>query len=327
MIIAAVGAPKAEGRIRPVDPGRDLGAIADLIEIAFSAELDRSGTSLVADLRQLAVLGPLLTIVDYVAPFAGGYVWEQNGRVIGNVTVTLEDASAQRWFISNVAVHPQYQGHGIGRRLMDGALGSIRRQGGRQATLQVRTDNEPAQRLYRSLGFKRFDTLVEMLRPGALPLPQRPDLPLHRLKNRDWTALLDLARAATPPEVLQVRPLQASAFRPTLLKRIGEWFDRFLGTRQTWRWGLEQEGRLAAVVSVLVQDDSYPARLDLAVRPEARGSIEGPLADYGLAALERLHPRPVAANASTTHPEAITALCDRHFFVSRTLDQLILESL
>ncbi len=325
MICAAACTREAQGRVRPVDPGRDMGAIADLIESAFSGELDRSGNNLIADLRQLAVLGPLLVIVDRVTPFADGYVYEQDGRLVGNVSITPEDPAMRRWFISNVAVHPDWQGRGIGRQLMAAAVAGVRRRGGRLAVLQVRTDNEPAQRLYQRLGFQRFDTVVELLRPGSLPAPTPPPYPLRRLRNSDWPALVDLARAATPPAVQQVRPLEPAAFRPSLGKRLQEWLDGLLGGRRTIRWGLEEQHTLLAAISILAQDDSGPARLDLSVRPSARGPWEGPLADQGLASLGEFLPRPVTANVSTSHPEALQALEERHFTTVRRLDQLVLQ--
>ena len=326
MVLAKVGARDHGGRVRPVDPGRDMGAIADLIEVAFGEELQRAeGNRLVADLRYMAVLGPLLTVVDRVTPLAAGYVWEQDGRLVGNVSIAPEDRARRRWFISNVAVHPEYQGRGIGRQLMEAALAGIRHQGGRQAVLQVRADNEHAQRLYRRLGFVRFDTLVELLRPGLYPTAARPALAVRRLRNSDWPALLNLAQATVPIEAQRVRKIQPQAFRPTLGRRLQDWFDNLVNGRSFLRWGLEEGGLLVAVVSVLVPGDGTPVRLDLSVRPGFRGPLEGPLADLGLVALRGYVPRPVAANISVSHPEALAALQERHFAAIRTLDQLVLE--
>jgi ribosomal protein S18 acetylase RimI-like enzyme len=325
MIFARAGAREGLGRARPVDPGRDMGAIADLIEAAFRGELDRIGSNLVAEMRHLAAFGPLLTIADRVTSFPSGYVWEQNGRVVGNVTITLDDLAARRWFVSNVAVHPDWQGQGIGGRLMEVALDSVRRQGGRQILLQVRAENKQAHRLYCRLGFECFDTLVELLRPGALPAQPAPQLGLRRLRGQDWASLLELARAATPPRAQEVRPLTERAYHPTAGRRLRKWLDAFLYGRQTVRWGLEQAGALVAAVSASTYGHGASAQLDLTVRPAARGPLEGPLADAGLATLVAWGPRAVTATISTGHPEALQALRTRHFTAVRTLDQLALR--
>ncbi|MCL6431285.1 MAG: GNAT family N-acetyltransferase [Anaerolineae bacterium] len=318
------GAGRDEGHVRPVDPGRDMAAIADLIEIAFRGELDQVGRGIVAEMRQLAMLGPLLTVVEQITTFPGGFVWEQDGRLIGNASISLEDAASGRWFMSNVAVHPDYQGRGIGRRVVEEALEAIRRHGGRQIVLQVRVDNEPAQRLYRRLGFERFDTVVELLRPGLLPFPAQPDIHLRRLGIGDWPALLELARAATPAAVQRVRPLGPGSFHPPLRQRIGEWLEGLLVGRLSGRWAVQDGREFLGVVSLLADHGRRAARLDLAVRPDARGRLEGPLADAGLAMLGRWGARSVAANVSTGHPEALQALRERHFLPGRRLDQLVL---
>ncbi len=324
MNLATACVSETEGYARPINPARDMGAIADLIEVAFGDELGRTGNTLVADMRNLAMLGPLLTVVERVAPFAGGYVWEQDGRLVGNVTATPE--ADGRWFVANVAVHPSCQGRGIARRLMEAAIEGVRRRGGRKVILQVRTDNEPAQRLYRRLGFRRYDTTVELLRPGALPSGARPQPPgLRRLRTADWQALLELARASTPDEAQQVRPIEPKAFRPAPSQRLQAWLDSLLGGQQTIRWGLMEDNVLLAAVSILTASSGGSARLDLAVRPCARGPLEGLLADYGLAALAGWAPRVVAATVSTSHAEALRSLQGRSFAAVRSLDQLVLE--
>jgi [ribosomal protein S18]-alanine N-acetyltransferase len=56
--------------------------------------------------------------------------------------------------IHNLAVSPEVQGRGLGRRLLDLALGIGARRGAERALLEVRQSNWAAQRLYRSLGFQ-----------------------------------------------------------------------------------------------------------------------------------------------------------------------------
>jgi ribosomal-protein-alanine N-acetyltransferase len=55
--------------------------------------------------------------------------------------------------IENLAVDPDYQGHGFGRLLLRTALGAAIRDGARLALLEVRAGNARAQRLYESEGF------------------------------------------------------------------------------------------------------------------------------------------------------------------------------
>ncbi|MEZ4769022.1 MAG: ribosomal protein S18-alanine N-acetyltransferase [Caldilineales bacterium] len=55
--------------------------------------------------------------------------------------------------LMNIAVAPQFQGHGLGEFLLLHVLDSMRRLGAATCTLEVRPSNTRAQSLYRRLGF------------------------------------------------------------------------------------------------------------------------------------------------------------------------------
>jgi ribosomal protein S18 acetylase RimI-like enzyme len=55
--------------------------------------------------------------------------------------------------VHDLCVLGPHQGRGVGRALLDAVLEAARAVGCSGVTLEVRTDNERAQRLYRSLGF------------------------------------------------------------------------------------------------------------------------------------------------------------------------------
>ena len=70
--------------------------------------------------------GPLLwflsrTSYEFHDAF-GGYVWVEEGRVVGNVTLNRLTPAGNRWQISNVAVAMPYRHQGIARQLMELAL-------------------------------------------------------------------------------------------------------------------------------------------------------------------------------------------------------------
>lgn len=75
---------------------------------------------------------------------------EKTGWVAGYVGCWVIDDEAQ---ITNVAVHPDYRGQGIGRRLLENLIAVIRERGAERLTLEVRPSNTAALNLYTSLGF------------------------------------------------------------------------------------------------------------------------------------------------------------------------------
>jgi ribosomal-protein-alanine N-acetyltransferase len=56
--------------------------------------------------------------------------------------------------INRIAVHPRYQGRGVGALLLHDALDVFWRLGAERVTLNTQSDNDSSQRLYRRFGFK-----------------------------------------------------------------------------------------------------------------------------------------------------------------------------
>lgn len=55
--------------------------------------------------------------------------------------------------ITNIAIHPDWRGRGLAKKLMETLLQEARQRGLVAVTLEVRPSNTAGQRLYRSLGF------------------------------------------------------------------------------------------------------------------------------------------------------------------------------
>jgi ribosomal-protein-alanine N-acetyltransferase len=92
------------------------------------------------------------------------YAWELQNRSVCHVyLVRMRDCAVAGfcafWLvfdeihINNVAVRPQFRGHGIGTALLHHVLAEARQLGARRATLEVRASNDAARRLYERLGF------------------------------------------------------------------------------------------------------------------------------------------------------------------------------
>lgn len=63
--------------------------------------------------------------------------------------------------IHDLAVRPEYRQQGVGRRLLERVEAKARELGCCKLTLEVREDNHPAQRLYRTVGFGNVESAVE----------------------------------------------------------------------------------------------------------------------------------------------------------------------
>jgi len=314
--------------MRPFDMLRDLLPLANLIELTFKAELDATGSQIPQEMKRLARSGPLLWFMDIFSatPLLSGYVWMHNGQLVGNVSLILENGQRGLWSISNVAVHPDFRGHGIALRLMEAALQEAREKGAQLVVLEVRADNAPAQRLYRDLGFQVYDSVYELRLPlhrwaqmEALPCPA-----LRQRRPQDWQGLYNLCKAATPAKVQEVKPIFAGQYRLGLQQRLRSWFDDISGRRdRDWIW--EENGEIVAWLQVTGHYMQAAHRLHVIVHPRRRGSVEQQLLAAGLYMLRPFPARSIVSTISISHPEALQAWQQAGFQTVRHLDQMVLE--
>jgi [ribosomal protein S18]-alanine N-acetyltransferase len=122
--------------LRPMGRG-DVDAVAALEEVLFGAEAwspELLATEMTADPASRYYL-----VADDNGVIAGyGGLLAQRG---GQADVLTLAVAAHRW------------GEGIGTALLDGLLGEAARRGCTEIFLEVRVDNDRAQRLYRRRGF------------------------------------------------------------------------------------------------------------------------------------------------------------------------------
>lgn len=78
------------------------------------------------------------------------WILEQEAEILAYGVMSVGAGEAH---ILNICVRPESQGQGLGRHVLNHLLNLARRHRADTALLEVRPSNEPALRLYRSLGF------------------------------------------------------------------------------------------------------------------------------------------------------------------------------
>jgi ribosomal protein S18 acetylase RimI-like enzyme len=318
----------AGGRLRPINPARDLGAIARLIEIAFAEDLSPGGHAVMRDLQALNVLSPLIWFLSQVNPafeeLLSGFVWEENGTIVGNTTLTRAEGQPNYWIISNVAVMPTYRRRGIARAMVSAAIQYAREHHAHRVLLQVRADNEGARTLYYSLGFQSVEAVVELqaFRPTLPPWEPSPQVVVRAPDRQRWHEAYDVARMARPAAVQRLRPLRAANFHVEerdLFTRMGEW----IAGRWRERLWAETSGKVRGLLTIERFRGGTPDRLEGIIHPEARGLVEPDLVRAGL---ERVrHRRHIRANVSTYEAPLLDVLRRSGFQEIRTLEQMVLD--
>lgn len=301
--------------LRPLDPRRDLNQVADLIEEAFTGELEPGGIAALRDLRMLSRMGPLVGLMarsdPYLEDVLGGFVWIEDDRVVGNVTLQRLDAYGTRWQIANVAVAKGYQGRGIGRALVEAALERIGDKRGGWAVLQVRVDNPIAKGLYERLGFEAItqDVWLQLDRlPVEFTPASDPPAGLRRYHHNEWQARYTLESACRTELAQWWRPVRSYDYMQLAENRLGEKTWELLGRNRLRRWVVEAERGVAAWLSVDARRWQGIHRLTFAVHPSVRGQYERPLVDYALAFLADYPRWPVRVEHQGEHHALVEAL-------------------
>jgi ribosomal protein S18 acetylase RimI-like enzyme len=182
----------ADTQLRPFDMRRDLGAVADLVELCFADTLDSEGRDYVARMRSASRNSPFLGLASVTADWTsvpmGGFVYVQDGRLVGNASLIPYHINGKRFFlIANVAVHPDYRRQGIARRLTERSIEFARRKGTPSTWLHVREENYGAVHLYQSLGFlERAVRTTWISQPDYLPGEPPPGMRFINPNNRYW---------------------------------------------------------------------------------------------------------------------------------------------
>ena len=147
--------------------------MADLIELCFESTMDDDGQSYVQQMRRASTDQDFLSwagrVMESTSMPLAGYVWEEDGKIIGNVSLVFQVHQGRKLaMIANVATHPNYRRHGIGRALTERAMLGARQKGAREIWLQVRHDNPTAIRIYSGPGIRGARP------PHDIPLAERP---------------------------------------------------------------------------------------------------------------------------------------------------------
>jgi ribosomal protein S18 acetylase RimI-like enzyme len=156
--------------------------VAPIIRRATSADLSslgRLGALLVQqhhDFDRRRFLAATDRTPEHYAAFLGSQlddpealvlVAEQDGRVIGYTFSEMEgyDYKSLRGpaaLLHDILVDPAHRSAGVGRRLLDETIATMKRRGARQIVLSTAERNEAARRLFARIGFR--PTMVEMTR-------------------------------------------------------------------------------------------------------------------------------------------------------------------
>jgi ribosomal protein S18 acetylase RimI-like enzyme len=248
---------KDHPHLRPLNVLRDLSAVADLIELCFSPTMDNDGQRYLSDMRRASRDDSFLRWASHMSETASmplmGYVWEQDGRIIGNASlIPFRDRGKRIYLIANVATHPDYRRRGIGRALTERVMKQARDKNASAIWLHVRDDNPSAIKLYQDLGFQEIArrTTWQGSPEHRLPVPDTgiQIVPRH---PRFWPLQQDWLRRLYPNDLSWYQSWNTNALRPG----FWNWFYLLFIDFNIKQWAAVQDDELLATLTWMPQGD------------------------------------------------------------------------
>jgi ribosomal protein S18 acetylase RimI-like enzyme len=308
-------APSSD-RMRRFDARRDLGKVADLVELCFTNTLDPDGVRYLQHMRNAANNPGFLRWASAAADFSGvplsGYVWEENDRLVGNISLIPYIVRTQRYYlIANVAVHPDFRRRGIARQLTLQAMEYAQLHAANAAWLHVRQENAAAIDLYQSLHFRERARRTTWVSQNGIPTSTFLEgLDIHKHRSPHWKQQRKWLEQLYPPELRWNLPLKIQALNPGIWGRL----YRFFTNAYIWQWSALRRQKLLGVISWQATR-SYADSLWLAVDPEVEAEVTYALLVH---ARQHLSPRrPLSLDFPVGH--ASQAIQAAGFYPQQTL--------
>ncbi len=275
--MAAISIPilAEKPQLRSLNVLRDLPAVADLVETCFSDTMDSEGRRYLQQMRSAGKDNQFLrwatTAVDTASMPLSGYVWEEKGEIVGNVSLIPYRHSGRKYYlIANVAVRPDQRRRGIGRALTMAAMQHARSRRADEIWLHVRDDNPGAISLYQGLGFReRMRRTAWQARTDPGVNAEAPGISLAARYAGDWPRQEGWLQRLYPQAMTWYQPIPWLSLRPGLWPSV----YRFFVDLDIRHWTAFSGGRLTGTLTWQPVSGSAD-RLWAAVPPqEADGAL------------------------------------------------------
>lgn len=261
-------------QLRAMNMFRDLPAVADLIELCFAETLDNDGQRYIADMRRASRDDGFLKWASHMTESASlpltGFVWEENGRIVGNASlIPFRERGRRIYLIANIATHPSQRRRGIARILTQRAMKYGWDKKASALWLHVRDDNPGAIRLYEELGFCEIARRTTWI---AKPDPQlsKPvsNIQVVPRQPRFWSQQQDWLRRLHPDVLGWYGSLNINSLRPGLMN----WLYLLFVDINIKQWAAVRGDQLLAALSWVPRggrSESLVAATGKGAEPEA----------------------------------------------------------
>jgi ribosomal protein S18 acetylase RimI-like enzyme len=251
-MMAEIVIPSIAGEhLRRLDMRRDLVKVADLVELCFYDTLDPEGRQYLNEMRKAAQSASMMrfasSLIDESPILPSGYVWEENGQLVGNLSLIPITIQGKRgYMIANVATHPDYRGRGIATALTITAVKHAQERGAGAVWLQVRDDNPSAIHIYETHGFIERMRRTNWYGGPSYPVIGVPaSVRVVKRQGGHWSQQRKWLDANYPVDIAWNIPIDWNLFRPDAWGML----YRVFSLENLRHWSVERNGELQGVLT------------------------------------------------------------------------------
>ncbi len=305
--------------IRPINITRDMPQVMRLLNRVFSPTLDAEGRRALNNMsNQPSLLLRLNQLGHKIAP---GFVYEDNGSIVGNVSI-IPTSIKGRIIIANVAVDEAYRRRGIARMMMDAALDHLVERGINTVMLQVDVDNDGARRLYHDLGFDSMgSTTYWLASPSSwreISVPQ--SFKVRPMRPSEYRQAYAVDTSNFPLDLNWPDPIDRNTYRGGVMK----WMDNFFNGKSSESWVVAEDDELLGV-STIWSEWGRPHRLTCRVNAANRDELLPPLFGKVLRRLKYARRRHVSIEHPMDDDLMNQLLVASNFYAKRNLTTMKLK--
>ena len=239
-------------QMRPLNILRDLPGVADLVEKCFADTMDSEGRRYLQQMRRAGQDNIFMrwaaTAADSVSMPLSGYIWEENGEIVGNVSlIPYRHKKKKIYLIANVAVRQDYRRRGIGRSLTAAAIHHAQARRAAATWLHVRDDKPGAIALYLSLGFEELTRrTLWQAKPDKNACADGLGITITKRSGGDWPQQESWLKRNYPDLMTWYQPMPWQSLRPGLVPFL----YRFMMDYEVRHWAARTDsGALSAILS------------------------------------------------------------------------------
>lgn len=329
MIVTAKPPTASLNGPRPINLNKDIPQVLQLLDLVFGNTMDYESRQLLSSsLRSSSQPSFMWRLSAVASKLSLGFIWEQDGRIIGNVTV-LTTNTPGRYLVVNVAVHPNYRRQGIARALMQQVTNLVRSRHGNQIMLQVVHDNQAAIDLYHDLHYQTLGTMtawygaVSRLPLIDATLDHTPAPPIRSMRAHEWRTLYQLDTQALPPNLNWPEQLAANYYYLSWWMK----FNNLFNGRQVETWLIPHPQASQEIIGMyhLISEWGRSHYAHFRIHPHWQGQLERPLIAHFTRRMMQKPRRSIRIDHPATDTTMNRLLNQANFIPKRTLTHMRLD--